>query len=938
VAGPGAGKTFCLIRRIAHLIGALDIEPHRICAVTFTNKAADEIAARLRRELGPAADEVTRGTLHALCLSLLREHAANMGLRRGFGVADEEYQCRVLRRLRIPPEGHPRLLRLFGRHQLEHVPLDARNQELFDGYRQALRSRHLLDYNDLIALAGELLRCRPEAAAAIRGRWGAVLVDEFQDLSLAQYEVISGLTADHRHCFAVGDDEQSIYSWAGADPRILERFRDDFGVTEVVLDRNRRCSRQIFEAARRVIALNPALFRKQIEADKESEHCVASYTFGDEGQEAAWVLADLQRDRESSGLEWGDYALLYRAHATGEYLEFRCIEAGIPCRLAQGHSVRDDELIGFVIAALRVIRSPDDPVAIESFADRVLPRTLIEQVEACYRDLDLVSAMRTFARAAVRGDPDTRRAWRFVFHVENLSALGHTHGALAPLVDELLSQRIGRYRNPLEERAAELSDPAEFPGAAALAERIAATTTCQGAIWVEPDRGVEIPIIRLLQDSLGGDVRRLMPGDHPFPGDLVLPAGAFRPLTLFKALQLHHCRGMEQPFQNYVAFDLETTDKEIADCEIVEIAAVRVRAQVVVEQFVRQVRPNRPISRSASAVHGWTDADLCDQPPFERIWPEFRAFVGDDLLVAHNGQEFDLPLLRRLAAGLPGVDDLVVYDTLPLARSLLDESAKLEHLAHRFGLDAGRSHHALDDAATLAGVMRHLGALKLARGRRCALVQSLGWLGLALALDNSAEPSVEERLWREVSLPATVGRYGDCLQVYAEAQESAGMSAPPIEELVERLGGHRLIERIRTERPAAQRYPSSVARLSALVAASEAPTLAEEIDRLLEKIALSRSDGSETDDHRINLLTLHSTKGLEFSRVYVVGVEDSALPGFLALEENREQEIQEARRLLYVGMTRAKDRLVLTRAEQRGNRPTGGEKLLREAGLASRRA
>jgi DNA helicase-2/ATP-dependent DNA helicase PcrA len=106
----------------------------------------------------------------------------------------------------------------------------------------------------------------------------------------------------------------------------------------------------------------------------------------------------------------------------------------------------------------------------------------------------------------------------------------------------------------------------------------------------------------------------------------------------------------------------------------------------------------------------------------------------------------------------------------------------------------------------------------------------------------------------------------------------------------------------------------------------------------MEKIALSRSDGSETDDHRINLLTLHSTKGLEFSRVYVVGVEDSALPGFLALEENREQEIQEARRLLYVGMTRAKDRLVLTRAEQRGNRPTGGEKLLREAGLASRRA
>ncbi|HEX2218732.1 MAG TPA: UvrD-helicase domain-containing protein, partial [Gemmatimonadales bacterium] len=226
VAGPGAGKTFCLIGRIGHLIAQLGMAPGRICAVTFTNKAADEIGARLRREIGAgAADEVTRGTLHALCMALLREHAALMGLRRGFGLADEDYQKRVLRRLRVRPERHAQLLRSFGRHQLEHVPLLAGDMELFEAYREALRARGLLDYNDLIALAGELLRRHPEQAAAIRGRWDAVLVDEFQDLSLAQYEVITGLAAAHRHCFAVGDDEQSIYSWAGADPRILERFR-----------------------------------------------------------------------------------------------------------------------------------------------------------------------------------------------------------------------------------------------------------------------------------------------------------------------------------------------------------------------------------------------------------------------------------------------------------------------------------------------------------------------------------------------------------------------------------------------------------------------------------------------------------------------------------------------------------------------------------------
>jgi DNA polymerase III epsilon subunit family exonuclease len=933
VAGPGAGKTFCLIGRIAHLIGAMGVEPRRICAVTFTNKAADEIGSRLRREVGPEADEITRGTLHALCLALLREHTAILGLRRGFGLADEDYQKLVLRRLRIRPERQAQLLRLFGRHQLEHYPLTPDDQEHFARYREALRSRRLLDYNDLIALTGDLLRGHPGAAAGVRARWDAVLVDEFQDLSLAQYEVISGLCLEHRCCFAVGDEEQSIYSWAGADPRILERFGDDFGVPEpVVLDRNRRCSRQIFEAARRVIAMNPVLFQKRLEADRESEHGVASYAFADEVEEATWLLEDLWRDREATGLEWGEYALLYRAHVTGQYLETRCIEAGIPCRLAQGQSVRDDELIAFVLSSLRVIRSPEDPLTIEAFADRVLPRALVEQVRARHRDTDLVSALRAFGRAA-RGDLDGRKAWRFVFHVENLAALGRTHETLATLVEELLSQRIGKYRNPLEDRAAELSDPAEFPGAAELAERIGATAVRSGAIWVEPDRGLEIPAVRLLQGALGGDVRRLLPGDRPLPGDLVLPAGGLRPLTLFKALQLHHCRAMEDPFQDYVAFDLETTDKEIADCEIVEIAAVRVRGREVVDRFQRRVRPTRPIHPKATQVHGYRDADLCDEPPFAEVWPAFRAFVGGDLLVAHNGQYFDMPVLRRLAAGLPGVEDLALYDTLPLARSLLDESAKLEDLAHRFGVDAGRAHHASDDSVTLVGVMRHLGGLKLARARRAALVQLLGWLGLALALDDSGEPSPEERLLRDISLPATVGRYGDCLQVYAEEREAAG--APPVEELVERLGGARLIERIRTQRPVAERYPNSVARLSALVAASDAATLAESIDMLLGRVALSRSDGCETDEHRINLLTLHSTKGLEFSRVYVVGAEDAALPGLMALSENRQLEIQEARRLLYVGMTRAKDRLILTRAVHRGGRPTGGELLLREAGLGA---
>ncbi len=931
VAGPGAGKTYCLIKRIEHLIGRLGVAPERICAVTFTNKAADEIAERLRAALGAEAEEITRGTLHALCLGILRDHAGAIGMRRGFGVADEDYQIRVLRRMRVHRDRIKWLLEAFGRHRLQHVPLEARELELFRAYRDALRSRNLLDYDDLIALAGELLRCRPDVAAQVRGRWDCLLVDEFQDLSLAQYEVVTGLAAEHRHCFAVGDDEQSIFSWAGADAAILDRFRIDFEIGEpIVLDRNHRCSRQIFETARQLIVRNPPLFDKQLEAERESEHCVVAHAFDDEHEEASWLLADLLRDRAAARIDWGDYALLYRAHRVGQLLEMRLVEAGIPCRLARGQALTDDEVIGYVAAALRVIHAPDDPLALDALAERLLPGRLLEQVRVQFRDCDLLAGLRGYARAA-GGDADAKKAWRFIYQIGNLEALGRTHDTLGALVDELLSQRIGPYRNPLEEHAPELSDPKDFPGAWALAVRLYETVARGNIVWVEPDRGLEVALLRMLRGGLGDYVQRLSPERRPARRDFVLRAGSVRPLALFKALQWHHCRDLTDPFQDYVAFDLETTDKDLAGCEIVEIAAVRVRGGVIVEQVSRLARPDRPVSAKASSIHGYKDSDLCEEPRFHAIWPEFRAFVGSDLLVAHNGRQFDMPVLQRLASGLPGLDDLVFFDTFPLARSLMDESAKLEDLADRFGVSRGRSHHALDDAGTLVGVLLKLGELRMARARKASLVNLLGWLGLALALDDRADATPEERLLRGLAIPAAVGRYGDCLQVYAEERDPA--DAPDVDELIERLGGARLMERIRTQRPPAERYPSSVARLEALVRVSGAPTLAESVDLFLQRIALSRSDGSAVDDGRINLLTLHSTKGLEFSRVYIVGAEDAMLPGLPALEHEKQQEIEEARRLLYVGMTRARDRLVLTRAGLRDGRGTGGSRFLEEAGL-----
>src|SRR5882762_1413648 len=156
VAGPGAGKTFCLIARINHLIHTLGIAPERICAVTFTNRAAEEIAVRLAHTLGDRAEAITRGTIHALCLGLLRDHAAAAGLRKGFGVADEQYQKVILGRLHVPLEQRGTLLNRFSRHRVqkqdyELTPDDAR---LYREYAGWLAHRNMVDFDDLVAKAG----------------------------------------------------------------------------------------------------------------------------------------------------------------------------------------------------------------------------------------------------------------------------------------------------------------------------------------------------------------------------------------------------------------------------------------------------------------------------------------------------------------------------------------------------------------------------------------------------------------------------------------------------------------------------------------------------------------------------------------------------------------------------------------------------------------
>ncbi|HZF17362.1 MAG TPA: UvrD-helicase domain-containing protein [Steroidobacteraceae bacterium] len=911
VAGPGAGKTFCLIARIQHLIAG-GIDPHRICAVTFTNRAAEEIASRLKQTLGERAEAITRGTIHALCLSLLRDHVDAAGLKKGFGVADELYQSVVLGRLRVPLERRGGILNRFGRHRLQGYKLQPDEARLFREYCAWLAHRNMVDFDELITKAEPL-------ADLIADRWDYLLVDEFQDVNDVQYSLLKRIAAPHGNFFAVGDDEQSIFTWTGADPYVLVRFRRDYEIVEpIILDKNCRCSRQIFQTARRVLAQNPQLFQKQLTADRESAHEVCAYAFHDEEEEASWLLEDLVTDRGSEGFGWGDYAILYRKHKVGEYLEGRLLRAGIPCRLARGRSLMEDSVIGYVMTALRVVRNPADPAALHAFAQSVLSQHFLQEVEAAIGSGDFLVNVRALAQRRPKHDPDTKKLWRLVFQIENLRSLPRSHGTLSAVIDEILSQSVGPFKNVLEERHDELSDPAELPEARRVADEI------EGAqeISFAPKGGVEIA----LRGMLGAAGYRRLPST---PTGTVIDADA---LTVFKALQLLNSKDIGTPLERYVTFDFETTDDDVATCGVVEIGAARVVGGEIVARFHALVNPFRPISAKATQIHGYTDADVAAAPPFAAVFPQFHAFVGSDVLIAHNGHHFDIPVLQRLGAGQPGVDTLAFYDTLLLARSLSRVGASQADLAHRFGIDCGRAHHALDDAVTLAQVYRELEKQRAVRARKAVLANVLDYLGLALALEDGPKSGERANLFNTARFQ-TLGRYSDALEFYAMERERRGSTAPTVDEVIQRLGGRALMTKLRAEPDPAQRYPAALARLRALMDDGGA-NLEDSISRLLERVALSKSEGDAAAPDRVNLLTLHSTKGLEFSRVYIVGVEDYEIPGYQATTNNIKDEIEEARRLLYVGMTRARERLILTHCERRSGRDAGGAMFLEEMGLA----
>jgi superfamily I DNA/RNA helicase len=791
----------------------------------------------------------------------------------------------------------------------------------------------------LLLKAAELMENAP-VATTVRAKWTALLVDEFQDLNSAQYRVVHELAREHNNIFVVGDHEQSIFAWTGADPKIFSEFMDDFKITQantVQLQENHRCPREAFGPARILLSHNPSLFSDYLPAtaSRDSGYPVETRQFDDDVSEAEWLVDDIRRDLTENGHAWGDVALLYRKHSIGECIESAFVNAGIPCRLAQGRALAEDPVVAYVVAALRVISFPDDDIWRQRFFAIVLPRALFEEARAQSESgkHDLALQLRRMVAGLPLGDASRRQITRALGAWKNLNAVAKQHDTLPALVQELVAQRIRRVKSVLDEQHDELSDPAENPEVVRLAERLINTRSSDRLVWIRRAGGAEIALKGLL---IACGFRKVdVSGSPPMNAECLdsndVPSLGL-PLGLFKALQLLEMGDVPRGSHSFTAIDLETTDTDTRSAEIVEIAAARVRDGTIVETFVSFVKPKGAIPAVATGVHNITDAEVESALPFAAVWPEFRAFCGDDVIVAHNGYEYDFTIMRRMCNACGETFDLCTYDTLPLARDLYRTSRKLSDLAQQFGIDTGQTHRAGDDARTLAQVFVKLDEAKLSRARKTALVNHLDHIALALALSDEASLSDEARLFLDLAHIFPFFRRSTCLEAY-ERERAGDESVLTMDDAIERLGGAALMEKIRSEKSPYERYPATMLRLRRLIEQiPEGPRQAQ-IDAFLERAVLSKYDPDEPDARRVNLLTLHSTKGLQFSRVYIVGAEDAELPGGHPMDGPTKEEVEEARRLLYVGMTRTKDRLVITRVETRQGKRTGGHQFLDEMGL-----
>lgn len=381
MAGAGSGKTRVLTHRVAYLMASKQIAPWNILAITFTNKAAREMKDRIARLVGGVADDIWISTFHSMCVRILRRDIDRIRYDRNFSILDSSDQLtaikQVLKELNLDPKKYePRtLLGMISNHKNElRTPQDAAAlvgnnpyekviSDVYTAYEKKLKQNNVLDFDDLIMKAIQLFQEAPDVLAFYQKKFQYIHVDEYQDTNRAQYTLVKLLAQAHENLCVVGDSDQSIYRWRGADIANILTFEKDYPSAHVILlEQNYRSTKRILEAANGVIQNNSSRKDKKLWTENVEGEKLLLHVASDDRDEAFFIINQMKELRQE-GVDYGEMAVLYRTNAQSRGLEEMLLKSNIPYKMVGGTKFYERKEIKDILAYLRLIANPDEDIS-----------------------------------------------------------------------------------------------------------------------------------------------------------------------------------------------------------------------------------------------------------------------------------------------------------------------------------------------------------------------------------------------------------------------------------------------------------------------------------------------------------------------------------------------------------------------------------------------
>jgi DNA helicase-2/ATP-dependent DNA helicase PcrA len=462
LAGAGSGKTRVITYKIAYLIKELDIPEDNILGVTFTNKAAGEMKARVAKLLNKGASDVWLGTFHSTAVKILRRYGPYVGINNNFSILDEDDQTSLIKEVitelnldikRYPPGGFIEKISRAKESLIDPVTYgefvesyyESIVAKVYQKYQEKLMQNQALDFDDLLMYLVKLFRENEKILSYYQNKFRYILVDEYQDTNYAQYVIVFLLAQAHRRITVVGDDDQAIYSWRGADIRNILEFEKDFPGAKVIrLEQNYRSTQNILDAANRVIAHNKLRKGKNLWTKNEAGNKIKLYIAKDEIAEANFVAREIILLQKREGLNFGDFAVFYRTHAQSRALEEAMIKNGIPYRIIGGIKFYQRKEIKDILAYLRFILNQYDGISLKRIINT--PRrgigdaTLSKIVEyANVNGISYLDSMKHLIERGELGKKASKEVERFINLIEELIAFSKLH-SIEDLIIEVLDR------------------------------------------------------------------------------------------------------------------------------------------------------------------------------------------------------------------------------------------------------------------------------------------------------------------------------------------------------------------------------------------------------------------------------------------------------------------------------------------------------------------